>query len=129
MDSEDTTKAKRIDRKAAVRLKQERERRAWTQSEVAERIGTTQINVSRWENGVTTPGPYYRQRLGELFGKSIQQLGFIPESSKDRNEEVASFSDTPDSPTSTPPLPIWNVPHRRNPFFTGREEILAHLYT
>src|SRR5438552_18194425 len=24
--------------------------------------------------------------------------------------------------------PLWNVPYRRNPFFTGREEILAHLH-
>ncbi len=60
------------------RLKQERELRAWTQSEVAERIGTTQVNVSRWEKGITVPGPYYRQKLGELFSKSIDELGLIP---------------------------------------------------
>lgn len=24
---------------------------------------------------------------------------------------------------------IWNVPHRRNPFFTGREDILKNLHT
>jgi tetratricopeptide (TPR) repeat protein/DNA-binding XRE family transcriptional regulator len=115
--------------KFASRLKQEREHRAWTQSELAEHIGTTRINIIRWENGVTTPGPYYRQRLGELFGKSIQELGLVPESSEEHNEQVATFSDPPDPHTSTPSLPIWNVPHRRNPFFTGREEILAHLYT
>jgi hypothetical protein len=23
---------------------------------------------------------------------------------------------------------IWNLPHQRNPFFTGREEVLTHLY-
>jgi tetratricopeptide (TPR) repeat protein len=24
--------------------------------------------------------------------------------------------------------PLWNIPYRRNPFFTGREETLSHLY-
>src|SRR5436309_10999652 len=100
MGTEDASGAKKISRPVASRLKQERELRAWTQSEVAERIGTTQINVSRWENGITVPSPYYRQRLGELFGKSIQELGLIPESS----EEVSTSLGTPDSHRSTPPL-------------------------
>src|SRR5438132_5131072 len=129
MGTEDASDVKKISRPAISRLKREREQRGWTQSELAERIGTTQINVSRWENGVTTPSPYYRQRLGELFGKSIQELGLIPESSEERTAEITTFSDTPDLHISTPPPPIWNVPHRRNPFFTGREDTLIHLYT
>ena len=124
MDTEDASEAKKFPRSVVSRLRQERERHAWTQSEVAERTGTTQINVSRWENGITVPSPYYRQRLGELFGKSMQELGFIPASTEERNAEITTFSGTSD-----PPLPIWNVPYRRNPFFTGRKEILAHLYT
>ncbi len=126
MGAEDASEAKKFSRPVVSRLRQERERRAWTQNDVAERIGTTQINISRWENGITFPGPYYRQRLGELFGKSLQELGLIPESSEEHNEPVSTFSGTPDS-TSSPPS--WNIPYRRNPFFTGREEILAHLYT
>ncbi len=126
MGTENASEAKKFSRPVVSRLRQERERRAWTQSDIAERIGTNQINVSRWENGITFPGPYYRQRLGELFGKSLQELGLIPESSEEHNEPVSTFLGTPDS---IPPAPIWNVPYRRNPFFTGREEILAHLYT
>src|SRR5216684_1942503 len=129
MSSEAISSGKKISRSALSRLKQEREQRGWTQSELAERIGTTQINISRWENGITVPSPYYRQRLGELFGKSIQELGLIPHSSEERNVDTSTFPDPPDSNTPSPPLPIWNVPYRRNPFFTGREEILAHLYT
>jgi tetratricopeptide (TPR) repeat protein len=121
MDTEDASEHKKFSRPIS-RLKQEREMRAWTQSELAERIGTTQVNVSRWEKGVTVPSPYYRQKLGELFGKSIEELGLIPQN----NEEVSLSSDPSDS-HSLSPL-IWNVPYRRNPFFTGREDILAHLY-
>src|SRR5437870_12676447 len=102
MGTEDASEAKKFSRPVVSRLKQERELRAWTQSELAERIGTTQVNVSRWETGITVPGPYYRQRLGELFGKSIQELGLIPDSSEEHLEEVSTISGTPDTQTSIP---------------------------
>src|SRR5437588_5982551 len=102
MDTEDASEAKKFPRSVFSRLRQEREQHAWTQSEVAERTGTTQINVSRWENGITVPSPYYRQRLGELFGKSMEELGFIPASTRERHAEITTFSGTSD-----PPLPIW----------------------
>jgi len=128
MSTEDASEGKQFSRPVS-RLKQERELRAWTQSELAERIGTTQVNVSRWETGITIPSPYYRRKLGALFGKSIQELGLISESSEEQNEEVSTVSDSLDSQMSIHPQLIWNVPYRRNPFFTGREEILAYLYT
>jgi tetratricopeptide (TPR) repeat protein/transcriptional regulator with XRE-family HTH domain len=128
MSTEDASEDKKLS-KPLSRLKQERELRAWTQSELAERIGTTQVNVSRWETGITIPGPYYRQRLAELFGKSIQELGFIPASGEEHLEEDSTISGTSNTQTFIPSQLIWNVPYRRNPFFTGREEILAHLYT
>jgi tetratricopeptide (TPR) repeat protein len=122
MSTVDESEDKKFSRPLS-RLKQERELRAWTQSHVAERIGTTQVNVSRWEKGITLPSPYYRQKLGELFNKSIQELGLIPQ----KNEEVSTSSALSDSKPSSS-LPIWNVPYRRNPFFTGRDNILSHLY-
>ena len=125
MGAEDASEAKKFSRPVVSRLRQERERRAWTQNDVASKVGSDPKTVARWENGITFPGPYYRQRLGELFGKSLQDLGLIPESSEEHSEPVSTLSGTPDS---IPPLPIWNVPYRRNPFFTGRKEILAHLY-
>src|SRR5438477_3976213 len=100
MSTEDASEAKKVSKLVISRLRQEREQRAWTQSEVAERIGTTQINISRWENGITVPSPYYRQRLGELFGKSLQELGLIPQSREKRNEEGATSSGTPGSHAS-----------------------------
>jgi tetratricopeptide (TPR) repeat protein len=122
MSTVDESEDKKFSRPLS-RLKQERELRAWTQSHVAERIGTTQVNVSRWEKGITVPSPYYRQKLGELFNKSIQELGLIPQ----KNEEVSTSSALSDSKPSSS-LPIWNMPYRRNPFFTGRDNILSHLY-
>lgn len=57
-------------------LAEERKSHRWSQKEVAEYLGTTQHNVSRWERGVTRPGPYFRTRLCTLFGKSAEELGF-----------------------------------------------------
>ena len=56
-------------------LAEERLRHRWTQLEVAAQLGTTPGNVSRWERGITSPGPYFRRKLCELFGKSAQELG------------------------------------------------------
>jgi transcriptional regulator with XRE-family HTH domain len=130
MNIEDSSQANRIPKTASHRLRHERVRRAWTQSEVAERIGSTQINVSRWEKGTTFPSLYYRQKLSELFEKSQEELGFIPENSEQQSEGIANVSDDSSPQFKTPSaLPPWNVPYRRNMFFTGREDILAHVYT
>jgi ribosome-binding protein aMBF1 (putative translation factor) len=40
------------------RLRRERERRAWSQQELADEVGTTPLNVGRWERGVTQPIGY-----------------------------------------------------------------------
>ncbi len=55
-------------------LKCERQRRNLSQEDVAEKIGTSAVNISRWERGVTSPTPYYRQRLCELFDKNFDVL-------------------------------------------------------
>ena len=120
MDTKDASNIGKNSRVTLSRLKQEREQRGWTQSELAGRIGTTQVNVSRWEKSITVPGPYYRQKLAETFAKSIKELGFISQSDEELHEEITVLSDIP----STPSSPIWNIPQRRNPFFTGREKIL-----
>lgn len=60
--------------RASDRLKYERSRRNWSQEEVADKIGTTASNVSRWERGSTFPNPYFRRQLCELFQKSTEEL-------------------------------------------------------
>ena len=57
-----------------LHLAEARLSRDWSQQEVAERIGTNYVNVSRWERGVTKPTPYFRRKLCHLFGKTEQEL-------------------------------------------------------
>lgn len=138
-------------------LKHERTLRCWSQLEVADRIGTTAFNVSRWERGITFPGSYFRQQLCLLFEKSPQELGFLkaaeqkelrqgsdpdpigqlqvsPSAVEESREPGPEQERLPDSSEKTvqasnETLPlIWNVPYRRNPFFTGRAETLHALH-
>ncbi|HEU5378316.1 MAG TPA: tetratricopeptide repeat protein [Ktedonobacteraceae bacterium] len=91
-----------------VLLHKARIEHGWSQSELAERIGTTSVNISRWENGETFPSPYFRQQLVAVFEKTPLELGLLP-------------------PLEQVPR-IWTVPNARNPFFTGREQLLASLH-
>jgi tetratricopeptide (TPR) repeat protein/transcriptional regulator with XRE-family HTH domain len=110
---------------ARIHLIEERKRQNWSQKEVADFLGTTQHNVSRWESGLTMPGPYFRAKLCELFGKSPQELGLFGEQERDEQQ--------PDPLPETPPLvqeqhlPLWHVPYTRNPHFTGRDDLLDQL--
>src|SRR5437588_10292678 len=101
------------------RLRYERERRCWSQLEVADRVGTTPDNVGRWERGVTSPGPHFRQKLCEVFEKNPQELDLVP---------PQKLGLVPENPY-TDKTSIWNVPYKRNLLFTGREEILTQLRT
>jgi tetratricopeptide (TPR) repeat protein/DNA-binding XRE family transcriptional regulator len=86
----------------AARLSQ-----GWSQQKLAGLIGTTFVNVSRWENGMHAPSLYYRHQLMSIFGKTPAELGL-------------------------PPLcepKVWNIPYARNLLFTGREHLLATLHS
>jgi transcriptional regulator with XRE-family HTH domain/DNA polymerase III delta prime subunit len=58
-------------------LKQAREEHGWSQKDVAEKIGTDPKTVSRWERRVAYPSPYFRQKLSELFKKSLRELDLL----------------------------------------------------
>jgi transcriptional regulator with XRE-family HTH domain len=70
-------------------LKRERLLRGWSQEDVAARIGSDPKTVGRWERGLTFPGPYFQQRLVDLFGKDAEALGFIT-----KQEESLSHAPT-----------------------------------
>src|SRR5262249_27848670 len=58
-------------------------------------IGTTSVNISRWERGATSPSPYFRQQLCTLFNTNAQELGFLPTEKPappELNEQVVYLS-------------------------------------
>src|SRR5437879_3020027 len=58
-------------------LRYERARKGLTQQQVADQVGTSRELVSRWEAGKVVPQPHHRVALGKLFGKTIEELGFV----------------------------------------------------
>ena len=58
-------------------LKVERVLRGWSQSKVADAVGTNTRTVIRWEQGQSLPYPYYREQLCALFGKNARELGLL----------------------------------------------------
>jgi transcriptional regulator with XRE-family HTH domain/GTPase SAR1 family protein len=76
-------------------LKQAREERGWSQKDVAEQIGTDPKTVSRWERRVAYPSPYFRQKLGELFKKSLRELDLLNPSEREREDGDPPISKLP----------------------------------
>jgi tetratricopeptide (TPR) repeat protein/transcriptional regulator with XRE-family HTH domain len=59
---------------ARVRLTESRVSYNLSQQELADKIGTTYVNVSRWERGITRPNPYFRRKLCSFYQKSEEEL-------------------------------------------------------
>lgn len=82
-------------------LKRIREERNWTQKQLATKIGTNSVSISRWESGERVPTLYFRAKLCEVFGKSPLDLGFL---NADEDSPVSIHMDqqtTHQSPTSS----------------------------
>ncbi|HEY0755356.1 MAG TPA: FxSxx-COOH system tetratricopeptide repeat protein [Ktedonobacteraceae bacterium] len=110
-----------------MRLIEERKDRRWSQQEIANFVGTTQHNVSRWEQGTTNPGHYFRNKLCELFGKSEEELGLSERGFPLLPTAEKSMEMTPTISSPTNADALWTVPYTRNPYFTGRDELLQQL--
>ncbi len=67
----------KAERRPNERLKAQRLKKNWTQVYVATMIGTSDVEVSRWETGAAEPTLYFRERLCELFGTTPEALGFL----------------------------------------------------
>jgi len=80
-------------------LRIERERRSWSQAEVAEKLEVDVKTVGRWEKGSSKPYPYYRQKLCQLFGKSAQEFGLFEE---DHDEYAMAEAGSRSMPSGTP---------------------------
>jgi transcriptional regulator with XRE-family HTH domain len=108
--------------KPNTHLKQERERRGWSQARVAEAVGTDTKTVGRWERGVSSPYPYSREKLCKLFGKSAEELGFL------EDEHLILPVDTP---SVASPFPVYDpaIPPSPNQGrrLVGRQALLDTL--
>src|SRR5690348_12808 len=119
MVSKRTTRATPNNRLRTARLE-----RGWTQQYVADQIGAPlSLNVTRWERGTSVPSAHYAQKLCQLFGKSLQELGLLQ--NEQPSEVLTVPLSTPEEHAIQTTGPLWSVPYRRNPFFTGREDLLA----
>ena len=75
-----------------IRLKQAREEHGWSQKDVAEKIGTDAKTVSRWERRVAYPSPYFRQKLSDLFEKSLRELDLFNPGEREREDGIPARS-------------------------------------
>ncbi len=66
------------DRHPKQTIRQLRQERGWTQQDLADRLGTHVMTVSRWEQGQVRPIWRYRRRLAELFGMKVGDIAFGP---------------------------------------------------
>lgn len=96
-----------------------------SQQEVADLIGTTRVNVSRWECGVTCPSPYFRQQLCTFFEKNAEELGIIP---KDAAEGSKTLIPSRQEGVSSGNHVLHHISIKRNLFFTGREDTLTSIH-
>ena len=113
-----------------TQLIEARKYRQWSQQELAGLIGTTQNNISRWERGITTPGPYFRAKLCELFDRLPQDLGLLNDQEIEKPQPTPGLAGTNTSlPAPDQCVSYWCVPYARNPFFTGRDHLLHSLHT
>ncbi len=93
-------------------LRWHRLRLGLSQEALAEAIGASARSIRRWEQDLVIPQEVMRTRLSHLFGIDSRSL-------------LGTWSDELASLVTSP---FWHVPLPRNPFFTGREELLHVLH-
>lgn len=94
-----------IEPQPRLKLTEARIARSLSQQDVAEQIGTTHVNVSRWERGITRPNPYFRRKLCQLFGLTAQELDLVPSASSESPAPTSSEIDEVESATSAEETP------------------------
>ncbi|MEO6888192.1 MAG: helix-turn-helix domain-containing protein, partial [Ktedonobacteraceae bacterium] len=112
---------------ARARLVEARKRQGWSQLELAQRLGTTRPNVSRWESGTTVPNTYFRGKLMTLLKMSSQDF-FQMGSEKEQQERSLRAEQAPSDSPGSVSSEFWTIPYSRNIFFTGRDELLHELH-
>lgn len=96
------------------RLRQERWRRHLSQAALAEALNSSVQSISRWERGEAVPYAHHRLQLSRFF--DIHPDILFQDLLK--REQQHSMLSAP---------AIWSVPYPRNPYFTGRAEVLQQI--
>lgn len=129
---------------ARTKLIEARKQRKLSQQQVAERIGTNYVNVSRWERGITRPGPYFQRKLSRLFGKTEEELDLALSSdvvpATAHSSPANAIPNTPAFPAQSESIPVSipsstvseaiydpSIPLPPPVHLVGREEELANL--
>jgi transcriptional regulator with XRE-family HTH domain len=60
------------------RIKYERLRHGWSQSEAAEKLGIDVHTIRRWEAGHSFPNYAGRRALRGCYGKTLEELDLLP---------------------------------------------------
>ncbi|MBO0781435.1 MAG: tetratricopeptide repeat protein, partial [Ktedonobacteraceae bacterium] len=112
------------------RLVEARMQRKLSQREVANHLNTTLVNVSRWERGVTRPGPYFRHKLCELFRRSEEELDLLPTPDEQEASITPTAAATVTAPTpaqtgESAPIYDWTIPRPAASPLIGRDEELS----
>jgi transcriptional regulator with XRE-family HTH domain len=89
--------------KSPSRLRQERERRGWSRSFVAEQLEVDIVTVGRWERGEQRPHPIYRQKLCHLFEMNAEDLSLFSELPQEHDEGAIGADSSPEKEEEAPP--------------------------
>ena len=58
----------------ANRLRAEREKKGWTQADLAEKIGVSRKTINTIENGVFVPSTLTALKIAESFERTVEHL-------------------------------------------------------
>ncbi|HET8842725.1 MAG TPA: FxSxx-COOH system tetratricopeptide repeat protein, partial [Ktedonobacteraceae bacterium] len=83
-----------------------------SQEKLAEAIGASVRSVQRWERGQAVPQGTSRESLCQVLHLSQEAL----------------FGKAGDEDGTAWASKTWCIPHQRNRFFTGREDLLGHIH-
>ena len=87
------------------RLAQARKARGLSQADAAERLNVSRQAISRWETGVGTPSLDSLIQMSQLYGVSLNELVYGPETAQPREKMT--------EPEAQPEGPAVREPHRR----------------